>query len=269
MSNLTRSRLWFIAGLAFSCNLCFAQPSGQFALDFDNSTPLIDMTGSFQVSDQIIGAGGQPIPLSFSVDLTHKSSGALHGGGTAIVQIGDSDFLAAFCHASGRVSGGGPNPVRVFLVVHLHGEGQIAGSVETRFSISVAYNLTFNPEEGDLEGSSFGRAGFDNLAGGRIRSIDSIGVGLPGGGDGSWEANMNIVPFKRLVGSAQIVLSGGRTVNGLLLGHFNPGSGISVVHFGGTNGDRGSSAIFSLSTTDAGTDVETVHGRILGQRILF
>ncbi len=227
------------------------------------------MSGGFQVSDQIIGAGGQPIPISFSVNLTHSSSGGLHGSGTAIVQIGESDFLAAFCHANGRVSGGGANPVRVFLVVHLSGEGQIASTVDTRFSISVAYNLTFNPEQGDLEGSSSGHATFSNLGGGRIRTIDNISVGLPGGGDGSWEANMNIVPFKRLVGSAQIVLSGGRTVNGVLLGHFNAGSGLSVIHFGGTNGDHGSSAVFSTSTSDAGTDVETVHGRILGQRVLF
>jgi hypothetical protein len=227
------------------------------------------MTGSFSVNDQIIGAGGQPIPISFSVDLTHKSTGSLRGGGTAIVQVGDSDFLAAFCHASGRVSGGGNNPVRVFLSVHLTGEGQIAGTVETRFSISVAYNLTFNPESGALEGSSRGNATFSNLANGRIRSIDSISVGLPGGGDGSWEANMNIVPFNRLIGSAQIVLSGGRTVNGQLAGHFDAGSGLSVVRFMGTNVDRGSAATFSLSTTDAGTDIETVHGKILGQRILF
>jgi hypothetical protein len=269
MSNLTGSRLCSIALLAFSCNFCFAQPSGQFSIDFDTSTPLIDMTGTFQVSDQIIGAGGQPIALNYGVGITHSTSGALRGNGTALVQIGDSDFLAARYRASGRVSGGGNNPIRVFLSVHLTGEGQIAGSVETRFSISVAYNLTFNPEEGDLEGSSRGSAAFSNLASGRVRSIDSISVGLPGGGDGSWEANMNIVPFKQLVGSAQVVLSGGRTVNARLTGHFDAGSGISVVRFAGTNVDRGSSAIFSLSTTDAGTEVETVHGKILGQRILF
>lgn len=268
MTNVTRSRSCFIALLAFSCNFCFAQPSGSLSFDFDSSTPLIDMTGGFQVSDQILGAGGQPIPISFGVDLTHSSSGALRGGGTAIVQIGDSDFLAARCRANGRVSGGGPNPIRVFLSVHLTGEGQIA-TLDTRFSISVAYNLTFNPESGALEGSSRGSAAFSSLGNGRIRSIDSISVGLPGGGDGSWEANMNIIPFNRLIGGAQIVLSGGRTVNAQLAGHFNAGSGISVVRLTGTNVDRGSSATFSLSTDDAGTSVETVRGKILGQRILF
>lgn len=261
--------MWFIAVLAFSCNFSFAQPSGQLSFDFDNSTPLIDMTGDFNVSDQIIGAGGQPIALNFGVGLTHKSSGALHGAGTAIVQIGDSDFLAASYHASGRVSGGGGNPVRVFLSVHLTGDGVIAGSVPTHFNISVAYNLIFNPDDVALEGSSAGKAAFSNLAAGRIRSIDSISVGLPGGGDGSWTANMNIVPFKRLIGSGQIVLSGGRTVNGRLAGRFNAGSGISVIHFGGINTDRGSSVIFSTSTDDEGTSIETARGKILGQKILF
>src|SRR4051794_19317945 len=170
MSNLTGSRLCFIALLTFSCNFCFAQPSGEFSIDFDNSTPLIDMTGSFSVNDQIIGAGDQPIPLSFGVAITHSSSGSLRGIGSAIVQIGDG-FVAANYRASGRVSGGGNNPVRVFLSVHLSGEDNLAG-VETRFAISVAYNLTFNPEEGDLEGSSSGNATL-NQAKGRIRSIDS------------------------------------------------------------------------------------------------
>src|SRR5205085_7100090 len=81
MSNPTGSRLCFIALLTFSCNFCFAQPSGEFSIDFDNSTPLIDMSGTFQVNDQIIGAGGQPIALSFGVPITHSSSGGLRGAG--------------------------------------------------------------------------------------------------------------------------------------------------------------------------------------------
>jgi hypothetical protein len=80
---------------------------------------------------------------------------------------------------------------------------------------------------------------------------------------------MIVVPFKKLSGSAQIVLSGGRPINGALTGHFFEGSGISSLKFMGTNVDRGSSANFSVSTTDAGTSLETVHGKILGQRILF
>jgi len=266
MSNLTRNRLWFIAILTLSCNFCFAQPSGEFSFDFDNSTPLIDMTGDFQVADQIIGAGGQPVPLTFGVGLTHASSGALRGSSTALVQIGN-DFVAARYHASGRVSGGGPNPIRVFLAVSLIGEGTVGG-LDTHFKISVAYNLTFNAENGDLEGASRGHASLTRLGGGSINSGD-LSVSLPGGGDGSWSIDMTVVPFRKLSGSAQIVLSGGRPVNGALAGRFFGGSGVSVLQFTGTNVDRGSSATFSITTTDAGPALETAHGKILGQRILF
>src|ERR1051325_3029246 len=144
MTNLTRNRLWFIAVFALSCYPCFSQPSGQFSLDFDNSTPLIVMNGDFNVADEIIGADDQTIPLNFSVAISHRSNGALHGVGAAIAQIGD-DFVPAIYHASGRVSGGGDN-LQVFLVVTLQGEGPVAGR-DTKFKIDVAYRLFFRWDE--------------------------------------------------------------------------------------------------------------------------
>ena len=257
----------FIALFALSCNYCFAQPSGQFSLDFNNSTPLIDMNGVFQVNDQIIGAADQPIALNFGVGITHSANGALRGNGTAIVQIGDADFVAAFSRANGRVSGGGGNPVSVFLSVNLRGEGTVAG-LDTSFNITVAYNLTFNPETGALEGASRGRARFTQLGGGKISS-DAISVGLPGGGDGSWSVAMNVIPFKTLSGSAQITLSSGRSVNGSLLGRFFADSEISVLRFSGTNVDRGTAGTFSFSIVQGVDELETVQGKILGQRVIF
>ena len=265
MTNLTRNRLWFIAVFALSCYPCFSQPSGQFSLDFDNSTPLIDMNGDFNVADEIIGADDQTIPLNFSVAISHRSNGALHGVGAAIAQIGD-DFVPAIYHASGRVSGGG-NDLQVFLVVTLQGEGTVAGR-DTKFKIAVAYRLFFSSDDGDLEGVSRGSVSLSTLGGGKIRS-NGISVGLPGGGDGSWSIAMNVLPFKKLSGSAQVQLSGGRTLNGALNGQFSEFSGISVLRFTGTNGDHGSLGTFSFTSTDEGTDLETVHGKILGQRVLF
>src|SRR5947199_4015314 len=126
MTNLIRNRFWFVGVLALSCNFSLAQPSGEFSVDFDNSTPLIDMSGGFQVADQILGADGQTVPLNFGIGITHLSSGAIRGAGTAIVQIGD-DFVAAFYRANGRVSGGGENPIHVFLAVSLFGDGTVGG----------------------------------------------------------------------------------------------------------------------------------------------
>ena len=270
MTKPTRNRLWFIAVLALSCNFCFAQSSLPFSFDFPNTTPLIDMNGVFQVSDVIVGA--VPVQLNYGVGIDHDSRGVLRGSGTALVLIGN-DPQAASYRANGRVSGGGNtnNPVQVFLSVNLRGDGNVAG-VNTRFSISVAYHLTFNPATSRLEGSSRGKMVLAGIGQNRISS-DEITLPLPSGGDGSWTMNGTVVPFNRMVGSAQIILSngdpsGGRGVNAFVSGQFDP-AGISGARFVGTNVDRGSSGTFSFSTTEtADVVLETIQGRILGQRVL-
>jgi hypothetical protein len=269
MTNLFRNRLWFIAVLALSSNFCFAQL--QFSFDFDNTnSPIIDMNGVFQVEDVIVGGGGVPLALNYGVGIDHNSRGVLRGSGFTIVQIGTGN-LPAFYRASGRVNGGGDTPVQVFLSVNLRNDGTLAG-VDTRFSITVAYRLTFNPVTARLEGSSRGRIVLAHSGPSRIAS-DDISVGLPSGGDGSWTMNVNVVPLNRMVGSSQLILSsgdpsGGRGVNALVLGHFDPAT-ISVARLVGTNGDRGSAGMFSFSTTEEGDVVlETIQARILGQRVL-
>src|SRR5262249_28932654 len=157
--------------------------------------------------------------------------------------------------------------VIVFLTVNLRGEDLVAG-VETAFNITVSYKLTFNPESGQLEGASRGRATFSKLGGGKVSS-DSISVGLPAGGDGSWSIAMDVIPFKTLSGSAQITLSGGRLVNGALLGRFFEGTEISVLRFSGTNVDRGAVSTFSFSIIQGVNELETVQGKLLGQRVIF
>jgi hypothetical protein len=267
MTILTRNRLWFVAILALSSNFCFAQI--QFSFDFDNTTPVIDMNGVFQVNDQIVGSSGVPVGLVYGVGINHDARGVLRGSGFNALQIGN-DFLGATYRANGRVSGGGDN-VQVFLAVTMRGEGPIA-SVNTRFSISVVYHLTFNPDTSQLEGSSRGRIVLAGIGQSRIFS-DDISVSLPSGGDGSWTLNVTAIPLNRMIGSAQMLLSngdpsGGRGVNALVSGHFEPNA-ISVARMVGTNVDRGSSGIFSFSTTEEGDVVlETIQARILGQRVL-
>ena len=268
MTNLIWNRLWFIPILALSTNLCLAQL--QFSFDFDNTTPIIDMNGVLQVSDQIVGGGGTPVALNFGVGLGHDARGVLRGSGPTLVQIGN-EFQPAFFRATGRVSGGGDNFVQVFLAVNMQGDGTVAG-VSTHFTISVAYRLTFNPDTASLEGSSRGRIVLSGISQSRISS-DSISVGLPSGGDGSWTMNVSVVPLSRMVGSTQIILSsgdpfGGRPVNSFVSGHFDPTT-ISLARMVGTNVDRGSSGIFSFSTSETeGVVLETIQARILGQRVL-
>jgi len=140
--------------------------------------------------------------------------------------------------------------------------------VETVFNITVAYKLTFNPVSGQLEGASRGHAKFSTLGGGQISST-SISADLPSGGDGSWAITMNVIPFKTLSGSAQITISGGRTVNGTLLGRFFQDTEISVLRFSGTNVDRGAAGTFSFSVVQGVNEIETLQGKILGQRVIF
>jgi len=262
MTNLFRNRLWFIAILALSSNFCFAQL--QFSFDFDNTnSPIIDMNGVFQVDDQIIGGGGVPVAFNYGVPITHDSRGVLRGSGGTLVQIGD-DVVAAAYRANGRVSGGGNN-VQVFLAVTMRGE-DVIGGVLTRFSISVAYHLTFNPETATLEGSSRGKVSLVHGGVNRIAS-DEISTGLPSGGDGSWTLNVTAVPLNKMVGTSQIIISGGRPVNAVVSGHFDPDT-VSVARLVGINGDRGSAGTFSFTVTDDEVVLETIHGRILGQRVL-
>jgi len=261
MTNLFRNRLWFIPVLALSSNFCFAQL--QFSFDFDNTnSPIIDMNGVFQVDDTIVGGGGVPVELFYGVGIAHDSRGVLRGSGATLVQIGD-DVVAGAFRANGRVSGGGDN-LRVFLAVNIRGEDFISG-VLTRFSISVAYHLTFNPDTASLEGSSRGKVSLSRSGTSRIAS-DEISVGLPSG-DGSWTLNVTAVPLNKMVGSSQIVLSGGRPVNAVISGHFEPDA-VSVAHMVGTDGDRGSSGTFSFTVTEEEVVLETIQGRILGQRVL-
>jgi hypothetical protein len=266
MTNLIRNRLWFVPILALSSNLCLAQL--QFSFDFPNTNAIIDMNGVFQVSDTIVGGGDVPVDLIYGVGIDHNARGVLRGFGPAIVYIGN-DPLPAIYRANGRVSGGGDN-IQVFLAVNLRGEGTVAG-VNTRFSIFVAYHLTFNPETSMLEGFSRGKVVLAGIGQSRISS-DEISVALPSGGDGSWTLNVIAVPLSKMVGSAQIILSsgdpsGGRGVNAFVSGHFEPDA-VSVAHLVGTNGDRGSSGTFSFTATEEDVVLETIQGRILGQRVL-
>jgi hypothetical protein len=264
MTNLFRNRLWFIAVLALSSNFCFAQL--QFSFDFTNTTitPLIDMNGVFQVGDQIIGGGGVPVAFNYGVPITHDSRGVLRGSGGTLVQIGD-DVVAAAYRANGRVSGGGNNSIQVFLAVTMRGE-DVIGGVLTRFSVSVAYHLTFNPDTASLEGSSRGKVTIARDGTSRIAS-DDISTGIPSGGDGSWTLNVTAVPLNKMVGSSQIIISGGRPVNAVVSGHFDPDT-VSVARLVGINGDRGSASTISFTVTDDEVVLETIQGRILGQRVL-
>jgi hypothetical protein len=223
---------------------------------------MIVLSGDFNTSQNIIGAGGTTTPLSYSINLTNDTSGKLHATGVAIVQIGN-DIVAATYVARGNVTGGGLQPTRVSLSVRLTGEGVVANT-ETTFVIGLRYNLFLNVDSGNLEGSVRGSVSFNHIGAGTVRD-DFTAVPLPGGIDGSWSANLTIIPLSKLGGTGFISLPNGRMLQGLISGSFSASTGISKIKLTGVGGDKGFSVTFTTTTGEAGLQIETVRGRALGQ----
>jgi len=252
--------------LAFSARMAWSQaPSGEFIFEFPTSSiPVIDLSGDFNTSQSIVGGGGTLTPLIYSINLTNDPSGRIHGTGVTIVQIGN-DVVAAVYTARGNVTGGGLNPTRVSLTVHLTGGGPIA-NVETTFSISLRYNLFLDAADGILQGSVRGSANLGRLGAGIVQD-DSNTVPLPGGIDGSWTADLIIIPLTGLGGTATILLPNGRVLQAIISGSFSNASGISRIKMTGIGSDRGFSITFTTTAGEEGLQLETVRGRILGQSV--
>ncbi|HSU54709.1 MAG TPA: hypothetical protein VLT36_11675, partial [Candidatus Dormibacteraeota bacterium] len=221
MTKLTRLFLYGI--FALTSTLCFAQaPQGTITLPFDRSTPLIDLSGTFEPTNQVInGIGGQQVGLSLAFNVIHDATGRLHGNGTTIFSVGSdpatASFFAGTYVANGRVSGGGSAPIKAFLTVHFTGSGTLSGK-PTTFTMVITYNLVFNPDDVVLEGTSHGTASFSGF--GRSVIKTPVAVPLPGGSDGTWTALLDVVPLQKLGGSGSIVIepgtiSGNRTLQGI------------------------------------------------------
>src|SRR5437867_7403638 len=149
----SKGRLLFIPVLLCSLYLGRAEaPSGQINFVFDSAVlPLWDFSGTFSPTNQaILGAGGQTVPFSSSVELTHDVRGRLTGSGTTVLAIGQ-ELVAADYKASGRVSGGG-TATRATLVTRFKGTGVISG-LSTTFNISVRYKLEVDQAGGTLIGT--------------------------------------------------------------------------------------------------------------------
>lgn len=274
MSRLLKNRCWLVFVFGLLAKTGFAQaPSGDFEFTFDPAfDPIINMSGTFQSQQSIIGAGGTETPILISADITNMVSGGLRGSGFAIVQLGDpatsTNVVPAAYIASGRVSGGGGHLTRVILSIHLTGSGTISG-VTTVFNILLRYNLIFNSETGTLDGTCRGSASFSNIGGGPVRS--DVSVAVPSGSDGSWRLDLQILAFNRLGGSGQIIVSGAteRSIPGILHGTFQPGLGRSVLNLTGNNEGLGMFSRIILLNSESGVTLQRVQGRVLGQVINF
>ncbi len=220
---------------------------------------MYDLSGTYRLDQDIIGAGGTPVPLSLiDLPLTQDRNGRLQGTGMITAIINDTSFVGAAFTASGRVSGGGDRPTRVRLTVRLRGTG---------FNMSVRYDFEVDSASMSLVGTAKGNVSYTKLSG-KINS--DIAVPLPPGVDGLWSVQMDVVPLSRLGGSGNIVLSNGRVLPMKLAGSFSQTTRLSKVQLSGIrvgdNDGRGNSVKLNFFTGAAQPDL--VKGTILGQKVL-
>jgi len=275
MSRVLKNRCWFVVAFLLCAKASLAQaPSGDFTFDFDPTfDPIINMSGTFQSEQTIIGAGGTETPLTVSVDITNLVNGALKGSGFAFIVVGDpqtGDVLPGAYTANGRVSGGGGNLTRVVLSIQMNGSGTLAGVPNVPFTLSLRYNLIFSSSTnatGTVDGTVRGTVNFRKVGSGRIRS--DVSVAVPSGSDGSWRMHLNIIPLNVLGGTGEIITSDGRVLPGNLHGVFQPGPARSVINLSGTREGAGMASRVILVNGEEGIELQRATGHVLGQKINF
>ena len=265
MSIVLRPRLWVAVLVLFACQAAFSQVTANFGFGPTNS-PVIDLNGQFAPTSQVIsGVGDSVIPLDFnSVQLIHEANGRLHAGSeSAIITIGGDTVAAAFT-ASGHVTGGG-DAIKVMLTLHLVGTASFAGQpAASPFNLVITYNLKFNSDAVVLEGTSHGVLRITGFGQTPVR--EAVSVPLPNG-DGSWTVSLTYLPLAHIGGSGTVnlataVLTG--TVNGSVGGS----TGLARVHLVGGPASRGLNVNFNIgSTTDGAPELETMRGRLMGQKV--
>jgi hypothetical protein len=267
MTNLLKHRWCSFAVLLSSVCFCLAQaPSGQVQFFFDTTNaPVWDLSGNLTFEQEMQGAGGQGIPIAFTaLNITNDARGKVSSSGLIELQVGN-DFVAAEYRLTGRTTGGGTTINRVSLNVRLTGEGVIAG-VLTRFVVVINYKLEADAERLLLVGTARGSANFSGLSSARINS--EVEVPFSPAMNGSWTLTMNILPLRKLVGSATVTLSSGRVLNMDLTGSYSPNTGVSRLNMRGVGDSKGTSVnLRMLTTEEEGNVIESLRANFLGQTV--
>jgi hypothetical protein len=240
-----------------------APPTGSFTHQFStNEAPLWDLTGVIPLEQTVIGTAGVEIPVAFGVLVDQDNRGRLRGTGGAVVVIG-ADTVTGQYRATGRIwtSGG---VVRAKLTVKLNGKGEIAGQATT-FRISAVHHFDLNADELQLDGRVNGSARFAKLVNGPIRG-DSVSP-LAEGNDGSWTLTLEIVPLKRLGGSATATLVSGRVCVFNLKGSHSASSDTSRIKLSGVGAAR--KLRFDLRTRGEDLELIELKGKALGQNLKY
>jgi len=245
--------------------VAFAEaPSGSFEYNFTtNSVPLWDLTGAYELEQEISGTAGQVIPLKFTVVVEHSAKGRLIGEGSTTGMIGDSPVTGDF-RVLGRVLSSSGGQVKVKMVARFNGQGMVEGE-NTSFRMNVRHHFELDGNNRRLIGNARGSAKFSNLTNGPIRGDSE--TELPDGNDGSWNLGLEIIPVGNLGGTAEIGLVNGRSLLFGLKGNHSDGSDTSRLKLSGYGTTKGLN--FKLHTAGSAAVIEELKGKALGQKLRY
>src|SRR5437868_14416259 len=90
------------AALALSVPAFAVAPGGTIVKVFNTeNTPIWDFTGGYQLSQQIIGAGGEPIDVTFGITIVVDDRGNVSGSGVTFAYLGPNfDVVGGSCTVS-------------------------------------------------------------------------------------------------------------------------------------------------------------------------
>jgi hypothetical protein len=261
MKKFIRNVLAVFAACGLATTAAMAQvPSGtyDFVMDAPESA-IYDFGGVRTFEQYIIGAGGEPVNLSYGVELVHAATGTLRGEGNVMVAIG-SDVVAAYCKAKGNVFGGGTKETQVTLSVTLKGEDVIGGKF-TRFQIDLKYKLFVDPIAGELYGTVSGKANMKGIGNMKVSSE----VAMPVPTSGAWALHVDITPLAKLVGPGTLTLSNGRQLPLHASGKYKASTDTSSIELRSQGEEKGSAfkVVFSLSE-----GLLDMSGTVLGQKLV-
>ena len=139
----------------------------------------------------------------------------------------------------------------------------------TKLSLVITYNLTYNPTDVALEGTS--RGSLSMSASGKSKINSPVGVQIPAGSNGSWSSQLDVIPTKQIGGSGQVLIlpAASRLLGGSLSGSFSSSQNLSKIKLKGTGATKGFNVRFNLGVNAEGApELETMKGKVLGQTVL-
>jgi len=274
MMTLIKNRLC-CAALILTAQLGAVQAQTGFGFDFDTSNyPAWDISGAYLLDQPITGAGGAPVPLSYTVYITHDSKGKLTGSGQTLVNV-DGQVISATYKVSGNVSGGGTG-TRANFSVNFKGNDVVYG-IQRSFNGHVNYKLNVDPAGLSLSGTARGSFSIQGSGSSQIKVDASLP--LPAGVDGSWSINVGVLPLNQFVGSGTIGVSaynspdlpGGwpakRILPAEVNGSYSSSKNLVNTHLKGI--DEGNGSDLTVKFEPGSIFPTKMNGKVLGQKIKF